>query len=74
MVLIPFVFGAIQRNVGDTRTTVLSLSEAHVYYCIKYPNYSFSDASPKIALLLMAVFCKCRTKIYMRDGRKRENN
>lgn len=49
------MFGAIQRNVGDKLSTVFCVSEARVYSPIKDPNYSLSDANPKIALLLTAV-------------------
>lgn len=41
------------------------LSEESVCPPVRSPNYSLSDANPRIALLLMAVFSKCQTKIYM---------
>lgn len=62
------MFRAVRRSVGDKLSTVFDVSEAYVYSPIKYPNYSLSDADPKIALLLIAVFCKCQTKIYVYWG------
>lgn len=55
----------MQRNAGDKLSTVFHVSEAHVYFPMEYPNYSLSDANPRIALFLMAVFCKCQRKIYV---------
>lgn len=73
----PSVLGAIRRNLCDKLSSAFHLSEESVYSPIRSPNYSLSDANPRIALLLMAVFCKCQTKIYMywsEDGGRRKNN
>lgn len=59
----PSVHGEIQRNLRDKLTLAFYLSEESVCSPVRSPNYSVSDVNPRIALLLMAVFCKCQTKI-----------